>query len=204
MYVHTFANPCYRDKTVEDVIARKSWPLQWDPSAEMASFWPTLKRIKNAGLDASGRLSGRASGRLSGRHVGPSNLSWPEGVKWVDQTEPPKNHQLTIQTDTNMWVENRKARFRRYVELWTAHLQHKYQRLELHLHLVTSPVFFHVKPTTNINTCFKVVAGNGIDQGKVEKVRVLMGITFALQCCRAATFYTVEPALHTPIFKKKC
>ena len=69
----------------------------------------TLKRFKNAGLDASGRLSGRvsgrASGRLSGRHVGPSNLSWPEGGKRVDQTEPQNSHQQTIQTDTNFWVE---------------------------------------------------------------------------------------------------
>ena len=32
------ANPCYHDKTVEDVIARKSCPLQWDPLAEKASF----------------------------------------------------------------------------------------------------------------------------------------------------------------------
>ena len=32
------ANPCFRDKTMEDMIARKSCPLQWDTSAEMANF----------------------------------------------------------------------------------------------------------------------------------------------------------------------
>ena len=30
------------------------------------------------------------------------------------------------------------------------------------------PQFFHVKPTTGTNTCFKVVGRNRIDQGKVE------------------------------------
>ena len=30
-----------------------------------------------------------------------------------------------------------------------------------------------------------------------------MGTSFALTCCRAAAFFTMKPALHTPIFKKK-
>ena len=52
--------------------------------------------------------------------------------------------------------------------------------------------------------CFKVVGRNRIDQGKVEKVWVVMGITLALQCCRGAAFYTVKPALNThPNFFKK-
>ena len=64
-------------------------------------------------LDASGR----ASGRLSRRHVGPSNLSWPESGKRVDQTEPQNSHQQTIQTDTDLCVESKKQRSGLYVDL---------------------------------------------------------------------------------------
>ena len=84
------ANPCYRDKTLENVIA--SGHLR-------------------------GHASGRASGRVSGRHVGPSIPSWPQGGKRVDQTEPQNSHQLTIQTDTDLWAESRSTRFGRYVDL---------------------------------------------------------------------------------------
>ena len=52
------------------------------------------------------------------------------------------------------------------------------------------------------NTCFKVVGRNRIDQGNIEKSWVVMGTSFALPCCRAAAFFTMKPALHTPLFKK--
>ena len=29
-----------------------------------------------------------------------------------------------------------------------------------------------------------------------------MGISFTVQCCRAAAFYSVKPAIQTPILKK--
>ena len=45
-------------------------PARWDPSAESGQILTNPKMFKNAGLDASGRLSGR--------HVCPSILSWSE------------------------------------------------------------------------------------------------------------------------------
>ena len=41
-------------------------PLQWDPSAEMASFWPTLKLFKNAGWTLVGALAGALVGASVG------------------------------------------------------------------------------------------------------------------------------------------
>ena len=44
------ANPCYRDMILEDAIARKSCPLQWDPSVEMGQFLTKPKTLQKCGF----------------------------------------------------------------------------------------------------------------------------------------------------------
>ena len=162
------ANPCYRDKVLEDVIARKSCPLQWVPSVEMASFWPTLKRFKNAGLDASGRfsgrVSGRASGRLSGRHVGPSNLSWPEGGKRFTKQRP----KIVInwsskQTPICGWKV--QSEIRKVCRFENSTPAKQIPKLWATPACGCIPSFFHFRPTINTNRCFKAVRRNRTDQG---------------------------------------
>ena len=205
------ANPCFRNKTLEDVIARKNCPLQWDTSAEMASFWPTLKHFKNEGLDASGCLSGRASGRasgcLNGRHVivCPSILSWPEAVNGLTTLSckiiinwPSK------QTPICGWkVENSKTRFGRYVDLRQHTCNISTQKLQLHLHALASPVLFHVKANHKHKGVLQSCWTEPNRSGKGWKLWAVMGISCTVQCCRTAAFYIVKPALQSPIFKKK-
>ena len=186
------ANPCFRDKTLEDMIARKSCPLQRDTSAEMASFWPTLKRFKNVGLDACGRLSGR--------HVGPFILAWPEAVNG-STTQSLKRiiNRPSKQTPICGWkIENK---IREVCWFVTAHLQCKYQKLQLHLHLVASPVSFISSQPQTQTRASKLLDGTESIR-EMLKFWAVMGISFTVQCCRSAAFYIVKPVFQSPMFKK--
>ena len=161
------ANPCYCNKKLEDMIAHKSCPLQWDPS-------PVFDQPQNGLTMRVWKLVGALVGALAGGRF--ALLFCLVGSdERVDQTEPQNNNQPTIQRNTDLTVESRKT----FCEQHTC-LQCKYQGLELYLHGVASLVFFHVKPTTDTNTCFQSCWMEPNRSGKIGNIMCGCGNHFRI------------------------
>ena len=144
-----------------------------------------------------------SSGHLSGRHVGPFNLSWPEGGKRVDQTEPQNSHQLIIQTDTHLWVESTKQdpEGMSICEQHTCKTNSKtssYTCMRLH------PQFLSLQANHKHKQVFQSCWTEPNRSGNIEKSWVVTGTSLHCHVAERRNFFTMKPALHTPIFKKKC
>ena len=158
--------------------------------------WPTLKHFKNAGLD----VSGCANGHFSGWHVCLFILLWSETINGLTKQSPqiiinrPSKQRLMCEQKVAkqklegmlICCEQRTCNFNT-IDL-------SYACMGLHPQLS----FMSDQPQTQTHA-FKIVGWNRIDQRKVETSWAVMRIILALQCCRAAAYYTLKPAFHTPI-----
>ena len=119
----------------------------------------------------------------------------------VDHTEPQKNHQQAIHTDTDLWVESSKQDSEGMsICNSTCNINTKnFSYTCMWLHPQFS--FMSSQPQTQTRASMLLDGTASIREGC--KLWAVMGISFTVQWCRAAALYTVKPVVQNPSFKNK-